>query len=105
MHIRFHAGSNVLAWCSMSELHAIITGRVQGVNFRRFVESLASDMGLTGRVSNLPDGSVEVVAQGEYGVLKVFLNHLRTGPSHAQVAGVYEDWKEPESTFTSFTIV
>ncbi len=89
----------------MSELHCIITGRVQGVAFRDFVRSIAQELNLNGFVSNLPDGSVEVVAQGEFGVLKVFLNHLRTGPSHAKVAEVYDEWSEPTKEYLGFEIV
>lgn len=87
-----------------SELHCIITGRVQGVAFRNFVKAIADDLKLTGFVCNLPDGSVEVLAQGEYGVLKVYESHLKTGPEGARVKDVYEEWKEPSKDFDSFNI-
>lgn len=90
----------------MTELHCLISGRVQGVAYRAFAESVARELGLKGFVTNLPDGSVEVVAQGEYGVLKVFSNHLRTGPPHAQVTGFQEEWvKDSTTTFENFQAV
>jgi acylphosphatase len=90
----------------MQQLHCIISGRVQGVAFRDFVRQLAIDMDVRGIVTNLPDGSLEVVAQGAYGVLKVFLQHLRKGPPGAVVTGVYDEWeREPEHEFQGFEMV
>lgn len=87
----------------MTELHCIISGRVQGVGYRAFVQSIARELGLTGYVANLPDGSIEVVAHGEHGVLKVLLNHLVTGSPQAQVTGCREEWhREPIEVFTIF---
>jgi acylphosphatase len=88
-----------------SELHCIITGRVQGVAFRNFAQSMALDLNLTGFASNLPDGTVEILAQGDFGVLKVFENHLATGPSGAMVKNVFEEWREPTKEFDSFKIL
>ena len=88
-----------------NELHCIVTGRVQGVAFRNFAQSLALDLNLTGFATNLPDGTVEVLAQGDYGVLKVFENHLQTGPPGAMVKNVYEEWREPSKEFDSFKVL
>lgn len=90
----------------MFQLHCIVSGRVQGVAYRAFVQNIARDMRITGFVANLPDGSVEVLAQGEYGVLKVFLQHIAKGPAGAVVTGVYDEWsEEPEKTYESFNIL
>jgi acylphosphatase len=90
----------------MQELHCILSGRVQGVAFRNFIRSIALELGLTGFVSNLPDGSLEVFAQGKYQVLKVFMNHLSKGPPGAQVTGLYDDWRdEPTKEFQGFQIM
>ncbi len=88
-----------------SELHCIVTGRVQSVAYRNFVQSIASDMSVTGFVANLPDGSVEVLAQGDFNVLKVIKNHLQKGPEGSNVGTVYEEWGEPSKEFESFTII
>lgn len=49
-----------------------VTGRVQGVGFRATTRHLASGFAVRGYVRNLPDGSVEVVAEGEPGELDRF---------------------------------
>lgn len=91
---------------TMYQLHCIISGRVQGVAYRAFVQNIARDMRVNGFVVNLPDGSVEVLAQGEYGVLKVFLQHIAKGPAGAVVTGVYDEWsEEPEKTYERFDIL
>lgn len=87
-----------------AELHCIVTGRVQGVGYRNFVVAIAKSLFLTGFVANLPDGCVEVLAQGEYGILKVFKNHLQTGPDGSHVSTIYDEWsEEPTKDFESFT--
>ena len=45
----------------MTELHCIISGRVQGVGYRDFVKNIGTELNLKGFVANLPDGSVEVL--------------------------------------------
>jgi acylphosphatase len=90
----------------MSQLHCIISGRVQGVAFRNFVQNIAKEMNIRGFVANLPDGSLEVLAQGEYGVLKVFFQHISHGPTGSIVTGMYDEWNdEPETVFEGFRIV
>jgi acylphosphatase len=66
----------------------LVRGRVQGVGYRYFVLREAEGLGVSGFARNLPDGSVEVVAEGEDGVLRQLEDRLRHGPSFAQVAGV-----------------
>ena len=43
---------------------AVVSGHVQGVGYRWFVRELASEAGLAGSATNLPDGRVEVVVEG-----------------------------------------
>ncbi|SEG02804.1 acylphosphatase [Marinobacterium lutimaris] len=71
----------------MSELCARVrvSGRVQGVSFRRFTQQQAQVLGATGWVRNLPDGSVEAMICGEQSVVEQVLAELRTGPDYAQV--------------------
>ncbi len=89
-----------------SQLHCIVTGRVQGQAFRDFVRNIAIEMNLVGFVADLPDGSVEVLAQGEYGLLKVFVQHLSRGPAGSMVTGVYDEWSDDfERKFEEFRIL
>jgi acylphosphatase len=73
-------------------LTAIVSGRVQGVGFRQFVWSQARHLPLVGWVRNLPDGSVEVVAQGPRPAIETLRLKLLQGPRYAYVADVSEDW-------------
>lgn len=74
-----------------AERHAgrwVIHGRVQGVGFRWFVKHQADRLGLRGSVTNLRDGSVEVVAEGAEASLQALLEALRRGPAGARVERV-----------------
>jgi acylphosphatase len=82
-----------------------VTGRVQGVGFRWFVWRRARDLGLVGRVRNLPDGSVEVEAAGEPAALDGLRAALREGPSGARVAAVREEPLASPPAGASFEIV
>ncbi len=72
----------------MSLRRWIIRGRVQGVGFRWFVMREAERLKLGGYVTNLPDGSVEVVSQGPEEALERLEGQLRRGPSLARVDDV-----------------
>jgi acylphosphatase len=61
---------------------------VQGVGFRWFVMREATKLGLGGFVSNLRDGTVEVISQGPDGALDALEAQLRRGPPHARVEAV-----------------
>ena len=66
----------------------IITGRVQGVGFRWFVLRQAKSLELTGWVRNLPDGSVEVWAEGNEGALDSLESLLEKGSAGSLVREV-----------------
>jgi len=68
----------------------IITGRVQGVGFRWFVEREAAQLGITGWVRNREDGSVEVMATATIEQQRSFRAKLREGPRAARVDMVQE---------------
>lgn len=70
----------------MKILHVRIGGRVQGVGFRWFVREEARRLGLSGWVTNLPDGSVEVAAGGEASSLDRLRAALAVGPTGAGVS-------------------
>jgi acylphosphatase len=72
----------------MRRVRAIVTGRVQGVCYRASTVDEACDHGLTGWVRNLPDGSVELEAQGDEGSVEALLAWCAHGPPAARVARV-----------------
>jgi acylphosphatase len=78
----------------VTRLHVRISGRVQGVGFRWFVREEARRLGLSGWVTNLPSGEVEVLASGEDRAVGRLRRALEVGPTGAQVSSV-EDVEEP----------
>ena len=66
----------------------IVSGRVQGVGFRFFVHRAAAIEGVHGWVRNLPDGNVEIRAEGDASVLERFEHRIRQGPPSARVEDV-----------------
>jgi acylphosphatase len=73
-------------------VHAVVKGRVQGVGYRNWTYSQAKLLKLTGWVRNLPDGNVELVAEGPEGSLQSLLTFLKTGPALAKVTAVEANW-------------
>ncbi len=73
----------------------VIRGRVQGVGFRYFVQSIALRESVTGWVRNLDDGRVETAAAGESGAIERFERAIRQGPSSARVDHVAVDETYP----------
>ncbi len=66
----------------------LVSGRVQGVGFRAFAARTARGLGLTGGVSNLPDGRVLVVAEGPAHAIDRLEAALWEGPRFARVQRV-----------------
>lgn len=66
----------------------IVTGEVQGVGFRWYILSRARELEVVGWVSNLPGGSVEVVAKGLGRALTSLDGFVRRGPPGAKVSEV-----------------
>lgn len=62
-----------------------VNGRVQGVGLRFFVQAAASFEGLHGWVRNLPDGRVEIAAEGDVEALDRFEHKIRQGPPTARI--------------------
>jgi acylphosphatase len=58
------------------------------VGFRYFVARQAGRLGIRGYAANLPDGSVEVVAQGDFEALHLLETAIGRGPEHARVSKV-----------------
>ena len=66
----------------------IVSGRVQGVGFRAFVEARAATLGLAGWVRNRGDGTVEALAIGPPAAVEAFIAWAHRGPSNARVSRV-----------------
>lgn len=89
----------------MSELYAIVTGRVQGVRYRDYVQVSAGKLALTGFVRNNRDGSVTVVAHGLPDELKLFVEYLHEGSLLSKVEGVAVEWRTAMVTYDDFAVL
>ena len=88
----------------MKRLEATVHGYVQGVFFRDTTRRVAGARGITGWVRNRPDGTVQVVAEGEETALQELLDFLHRGPSAASVTRVDSEWQSATGEFTTFHI-
>nr|WP_257210542.1 acylphosphatase [Actinomyces ruminis] len=70
-------------------MHAVVSGRVQGVGFRWSCMEEGERLGLVGEVRNLDDGDVEVFAQGPADAVARMIAWLYHGPRWASVASVH----------------
>ena len=66
-------------------VRAVVSGRVQGVGYRYFVQGRAVELGLSGYVKNLPNGDVELEAEGPRQNLDRLLAYLHQGPPLSRV--------------------
>ena len=87
----------------MKCVHLIVSGRVQGVFFRNNTRRKAIELGLNGYAKNLPDGNVEIVAEGNDDKINELIEFIKKGPGIARVKGIKVKHKEPEN-FTGFEI-
>ncbi|MDE0015171.1 MAG: acylphosphatase [Candidatus Poribacteria bacterium] len=67
------------------QLFVLISGKVQGVGFRNFTQMNAKQLGINGYAKNLPNGQVEVVAEGDKSHLDALVVFLKKGPRFARV--------------------
>ena len=82
----------------------VVSGLVQGVGYRFFAERQGRRYGLNGFCRNLPDGTVEVVVEGDYGLICSYIEDLRRGPMSAAVGGVKVKWGDCRDEFDDFRI-
>jgi acylphosphatase len=82
----------------------VVSGRVQGVGFRWFVEAEAHRLAIAGWVRNNADGSVEILAQGSREQLAGLHSRLRQGPRAARVDDVEVIEAKPVAGLTTFRI-
>jgi acylphosphatase len=78
-------------------VRATARGRVQMVGYRAFVQRHAQQLGVRGKVSNRPDGSVECLMEGPRAAIDRLVELMRQGPFHADVDAV-DVHPEPATT-------
>jgi len=87
-----------------ARLHLLVSGRVQGVFFRGAAADEARTLALTGWVRNLPDGRVEIVAEGRRRALNALAAWAHDGPPAARVIDVEEEWSGFQAEFKDFRV-
>lgn len=88
-----------------SRIRLVIRGTVQGVWFRESTRQEAERLGVVGWVRNLPDGTVESVAEAAPEVLQEFIRWCHKGPSAARVLGVEERAEPATGEFVDFRVL
>ena len=86
-------------------MQVFYSGRVQGVGFRYSVKTVASGFEVVGTVGNLPDGRVELVAEGSKDELESFRQGIRDSGLEGFIRDEAVSWSEPKAEFRGFEIV
>ena len=86
------------------QVRIVVSGLVQGVNFRYFTLKQAGKIGIKGYVRNMSDGSVEAIADGENWMIDEFAKQLKIGPAASRVTGIDIQPVEADEKFTIFEI-
>lgn len=82
----------------------LVTGRVQGVYYRASTVNAAQDIGATGWVRNLLDGSVEIEVEGSVEQIEQLIAWCWQGPAGARVEQVVAEWLDQLEGFQGFEI-
>ena len=84
--------------------HIWVTGRVQGVGFRAYVESIALQAEVTGWVRNVGYDTVEAVAEGTREKVEQFVELMKQGPRASRVDESKIEWETPTGEFREFGV-
>jgi acylphosphatase len=88
-----------------ARIHILISGQVQGVFFRSNTIHVANELGVRGWIKNLPNGMVEVVAEGNKQKLDRLIEFCREGPEGAKVENIEIKWEKPKNEFEGFDVM
>jgi len=87
-----------------SNVHVLISGRVQGVWFRASTKQKAQQLGLTGWVRNTSDGNVEAMFEGEENKIDKMIDWCHSGSPLSKVTNVEVKKQNPTNGFDDFSI-
>jgi acylphosphatase len=88
----------------MQRVVVVYSGRVQGVGFRVTVRRIACGYDVTGSVRNVPDGRVELIAEGARAELEAFLTAIDESDLSGFIAGKKDNWAEAQGNLRGFSI-
>ena len=89
----------------MERVTVLYSGRVQGVGFRVTVRQLACGYDVTGTVRNLPDGRVEMIAEGARPELEAFLHGIAESELSGFIAKKHDAWQSAQGNLRGFVII
>jgi acylphosphatase len=85
-------------------IHIWVSGRVQGVGFRSFVQHSGVSLGITGWVRNVSSDTIEIVAEGSRLILNKFFEGIKRGPPSSRVDDIRLVWEPAGAEFQSFLV-
>ncbi|MCH8004581.1 MAG: acylphosphatase [Nanoarchaeota archaeon] len=88
----------------MKRVNIKVHGYVQGIFFRSNTKKIAESLGLNGYAKNMPDGTVEVVAEGPEDKLKELIEFCKKGPEAAEVSKIDVKFDKASNGFDGFEI-
>ena len=88
----------------MRSIRIIVKGLVQGVGFRYYCYRTAKEFGITGYVKNLYNGDVEILAQGEEGLLNDYIKNVKIGPSASRVTKLLKEETRYDAKLKTFEV-
>ncbi len=89
----------------MQRVTVFYSGRVHGVGFRVTVRQLACGYDVTGTVRNLPDGRVEMIAEGQRAELEAFMTGIDESDLSGFIAKKHATWSTAQGNLRGFTIL
>lgn len=89
----------------MERWHCYISGHVQGVGFRWYTKSIAEEFGVVGWVSNMPDGRVEIVAEGTTDILTSFTEKMKKSYLGLNIRYIDIEKEQATGEFKDFKII
>ena len=89
----------------MRRIKVIVTGQVQGVWFRSYTQEKARELGITGWVRNVSDGTVTLVAEGNDKQLIKLTKWLEIGSPNANVDTLKVNWGDSKGKLNSFEVI
>lgn len=88
----------------MVKVHLVVRGKVQGVFYRANTKKKAEEFLLCGYVKNLPDGSIEVIAQGPKPKVDELVEYCMHGPDAAYVEDIDIEYSDDDEDIDKFEI-
>lgn len=88
----------------MERVHIIAHGIVQGVSFRANTIKMARELGLKGYARNMPDGTVEITAEGPKDNIGKLIDYCKKSPGASEVSRIDVKFQRAKNEFGSFDV-